>query len=110
MSKRLLWRRSATAAGTYGSVALGVLATLAAARQLGPHAFGLFTVVLVAANFFQILLDLTVEEAMIKFGFRYSTSGRWGRLRRLYTRGLALKTIGAVLASAALAVAAPFAD
>jgi O-antigen/teichoic acid export membrane protein len=110
MSKRLLWRRSATAAGTYGSVALGVLATLAAARQLGPHAFGLFTVVLVAANFFQILLDLTVEEAMVKFGYRYRTVERWGRLRRLYGRGLALKTLGGVIAAAVILILAPFAD
>jgi len=110
MSKRLLWRRSATAAGTYGSVALGVLATLAAARELGPHDFGLFTVVLVAANFLQILLDLTVEEALIKFGYRYKTAQRWGRLRRLYQRGLLLKTLGGVAAAVVLLILAPFAD
>jgi O-antigen/teichoic acid export membrane protein len=110
MSKRLLWRRSATAVGTYGSVALGVLATLIAARELGPHAFGLFSLVVVAANFFQILLDLTVEEAMIKFGYRYQTAGRWGRLRRLYRRGLALKSLGGLVAGGVLLVIAPFAD
>jgi O-antigen/teichoic acid export membrane protein len=110
MSKRLLWRRSATAAGTYGSVALGVLASVAAARELGRDAFGLFTVVLVAANFFQILLDLTVEEAMVKFGYRYKTAERWGRLRRLYGRGLALKTLGGLVAAAVILILAPFAD
>ncbi len=110
MSKRLLWRRSATAIGTYGSVALGVLGSIVAARELGRDAFGLFTVVLVGANFFQILLDLTVEEAMVKFGYRYQTAGRWGRLRRLYGRGLALKALGGVLAAIALLVLAPFAD
>jgi O-antigen/teichoic acid export membrane protein len=110
MSKRLLWRRSATAAGTYGSVALGVLATVVAARELGRDAFGLFTVVLVAANFFQILLDLTVEEAMIKFGYRYKTAERWGRLRRLYGRGLALKALGGLVAAAVILALAPFAD
>jgi stage V sporulation protein B len=110
MPKRLLWRRSATAIGTYGSVALGVLATLVAARELGPHAFGVFSLVVVAASFFQILLDLTVEEAMIKFGYRYQTAGRWGRLRRLYSRGLILKAVGGLLAACTLAVLAPFAD
>jgi O-antigen/teichoic acid export membrane protein len=110
MSKRLLWRRSATAVGTYGSVALGVLAGVAAARELGRDAFGLFTVVLVAANFFQILLDLTVEEAMVKFGYRYKTAERWGRLRRLYGRGLAFKALGGLVAAAAILVLAPFAD
>ncbi len=110
MPKRLLWRRSATALGTYGSVAFGVLATLIAARSLGPHAFGLFSLAVVAANFFQILLDLTVEEAMIKFGYRYQTAERWGRLRRLYRRGLALKAAGGLGASAVLLILAPFAD
>ncbi len=110
MSKRLVWRRSATAVGTYGSVALGVLATLLAARQLGPSAFGIFTIVLVAANFFQILLDLTVEEAMVKFGYRYKTAEQWGRLRRLYGRGLALKAVGGLVAAAVILILAPFAD
>jgi O-antigen/teichoic acid export membrane protein len=110
MSEGLLWRRSATAVGTYGSVALGVLATLVAARELGPTTFGLFSLVVVAANFFQTLLDLTVEEAMIKFGYRYQTAERWGRLRRLYRRGLALKSLGALVASAVVLVLAPFAD
>jgi O-antigen/teichoic acid export membrane protein len=110
MSTRLLWRRSATAVGTYGSVALGVLGTLVAARELGPTRFGLFSLVVVAANFFQLLLDLTVEESMIKFGYRYQTAGRWGRLVRLYRRGLALKSLGAAVAAAVVLVLAPFAD
>lgn len=110
MSKRLLWRRSATALGTYGSVALGVLATVAAARELGKDAFGVFTIALLAANFFQTLLDLTVEEAMIKFGYRYKTAGRWGRLRRLYARGLAFKVLGGLAAALVILILAPFAD
>jgi|SRR5581483_7506633 len=110
MSKRLLWRRAATAVGTYGSVALGVLATLLAARKLGPGPFGVFSQAVVAANFFQTLLDLTVEEAMIKFGYRYQTARRWGRLRRLYRRGLALKSVGGLVAAAVVLVLAPFAD
>jgi O-antigen/teichoic acid export membrane protein len=87
-----------------------VLGTLVAARQLGPHAFGRYAIVLAAAGFFQILLDLTVEEAMIKFGFRYTTAGRYGRLRRLYRRALGLKCLGAVIAGAVLAILAAFAD
>ena len=110
MHTRLLWRRSATAIGLYGSVALGVIGTLVAARELGPHGLGLYSLALSGAGFFQVLLDLTVEEAMVKFGFRYTTAERWGRLRRLYRRALVLKTAGAVFAAAALAIAAPFAD
>lgn len=110
MASRLLWRRSATAIGTYGSVVAGVAGTLIAGRKLGPHAFGLFAIALVAAGFFQVLLDLTVEEAMIKFGFRYTESERFGRLRRLYRRAAELKFLGALLAAAGLAALAPAAD
>jgi O-antigen/teichoic acid export membrane protein len=110
MTKRLLWRRSATALGVYVSALLGFLATIVAARSLGVQAFGLFAIVMAAAGFFQTLLDLTVEEAVTKFGFRYSTAEDWGRFRRLFARALSFKLVGAVLAGIALAVLAPFAD
>jgi len=110
MASPLVWRRSATAVGMYGSVVAGVLGTLLAARQLGPHAFGLLALALAAASFFQVLLDVTVEEAMIKFGFRYTTGEDWGRLRRLYRVALGFKGIGAVFAGIALLVMAPFGD
>jgi O-antigen/teichoic acid export membrane protein len=106
---QLLRRRLATALGSYGSVVLGVLASVAAARELGRHDFGLFAIVLAAASFFQVLLDLTVEEAMVKFGFRYLTAEDWGKLRRLYRRALAYKGIGALVAGAALCCLAPLA-
>ena len=110
MQTRLLWRRSITALGLYGSVALPVLAGVVAARHLGPARYGLLTLAVAAAGFLQLLLDLTVEEAMIKYGFRYSTSGHWGRLRRLYRRAVELKTLGAIVAGAVVALLAPFAD
>jgi O-antigen/teichoic acid export membrane protein len=110
MQTRLLWRRSATAIGLYGSVGLGFLASIVAARQLGPSEYGLFTLAIAAAGFLQILLDVTVEEAMIKYGFRYTARGSWGRLRRLYRQAMALKTLGALLATVVLALLAPFAD
>ncbi len=92
MQTRLLWRRSATALGLYGSVALGFLAGIVAARRLGPDEYGLFTLAIFAAGVFQLLLDLTVEEVMIKYGFRYTTGEQWGRLRTLYRRAMVLKT------------------
>ena len=70
MRSRLFRRRFATAVGTYLSVAFGVLGTLVAARVLGPQQFGVYSIVLVATSFFQVLLDVTVEEALVKFGFR----------------------------------------
>lgn len=106
----LLWRRSATAAGTYLSVLFGFLGTLVAARVLGPQAFGLFALVIAATSFFQTLLDLTAEEALVKYGYRYVGSEDWARLRRLFSRALRIKVLGGLLASLAVLVAAFFAN
>lgn len=110
MGSRLLWRRSATAAGIYASFLLGVLGTILAARRLGPHDFGRLAIVIAAVSFLQTLMDLTVEEAVVKYGFRYQAQGDWGRFRRLLSQALAYKGIGALLAAAILAALAPFAD
>lgn len=110
MDSRLVWRRSSTAAGIYLSALLGFLATIVAARTLGLERFGLFAIVMAATGFFQTLLDLTVEEAVTKYGFRYSTAGDWARLRRLFGRALAFKGSGAVLAGLALLALAPLAE
>ena len=87
-------RRSATAVGIYVSVAFGFLGTLFAARQLGPDDFGLLAVVVVATGFFQSLLDLTAEEALVKYGFDYAAGESWGRLRRLFRQALLVKGAG----------------
>jgi O-antigen/teichoic acid export membrane protein len=58
----------------------------------------------------QSLLDLTVEEALVKFGFRYTTREDWGRLRRLFESAVAFKLAGGVLATGLLLVLAPFAN
>jgi O-antigen/teichoic acid export membrane protein len=102
-------RRSATAVGIYAAAVLGFLGQLLAARSLGPHEFGLFAIVFAATGFFQSLLDVTVEEAAIKYGFRYTTAGAWGKLRRLLGRALAFKAAGGVLAALALIGLAPLA-
>ncbi|MEJ7569037.1 MAG: oligosaccharide flippase family protein [Gaiellaceae bacterium] len=110
MPSRLLWRRFATAAGLYGSTVLGVLGTVVAARSLSKDDFGLFATVFVAAGFFQVLLDLTVEESLTKYGFRYTASEQWGRLRGLFRSALRLKLLGGLLAGLALLALAPLAD
>ena len=71
MSSRLLRRRSATAAWIYAAVACGFAGTVVAARVLGLAEFGVFATALVTVGFFQTLLDLTVEESLTKYGFRY---------------------------------------
>lgn len=110
MASRELWRRTATAAGMYGAVVLGLAGTLVASRVLGPRDFGVLAVVLAVVAFAQTLLDLTVEEALVKYGFRYVEGGDWGRLRRLFGGALAVKLAGALLAGVVIAALAPFAD
>ena len=110
MRSRLLWRRTATAAGLYASVALGILATIVAARRLGLEAFGIYATALAATAFFQVLLDLTVEDALTKVGFRYVAAQEWGRLRRLFAVATRLKLLGGVVAAVALVLLAPLAD
>jgi uncharacterized protein (DUF58 family) len=86
MGSRLLWRRSATAVGLYTAVAFGILGTVVAARAFSLAEFGLYATVLAATGFFQSLLDLTVEDSLTKYGFRYVVAEDWGRLRRLFRR------------------------
>ena len=101
MAPSVLRRRSATAAGLYLSVALGILGTIAAARILGLEDFGRFATVMAVVGLAQTLLDLTVEESLTKFGFRYVAAEDWGKLHRLFRRALELKLVGGALASLA---------
>ena len=110
MRSRLFWRRSAAAAGTYASAALGFGATVVALHVFSTETFGRYALVLAATAFFQSLLDLTVEEALVKFGFRFSTRGDWGRLRRLFASAIAFKLAGGVLATGLLLALAPAAN
>ncbi len=110
MASRLFWRRSATAAWVYAAVVFGILGTVVAARVLGLEQFGIYVTALAAVGFFQVLLDLTVEEPLTKFGFRYIVAEEWGKLRRLFVRALQIKFAGGVLAALALVLLAPVAD
>jgi O-antigen/teichoic acid export membrane protein len=58
----------------------------------------------------QTLLDLTVEESLTKFGFRYVAGEEWGKLHRLFRRALELKLLGGAAGSLLLLALAPFAD
>ena len=110
MRSRLFWRRSAAAAGTYASAALGFLGTVVALHVFSTEEFGRYALVLAATAFVQSLLDLTVEEALVKFGFRYTTREDWGRLRRLFESAVAFKLVGGALGTGLLLALAPAAD
>ena len=100
-------RRSATAGGIYFSAVIGFLGQILAARWLGVERYGLLAIVMSVTGFVQFLFDLTVEEAVIKYGFRYLASEQWGKLRRLYARALRIKLLGSLIAGVAIAAIAP---
>ena len=102
MAASVFRRRVGAAAGIYVSVAFGFAGTMVAARLFSKEELGLYAIVLAATSFFQSLLDLTIEEALVKYGFRYVAREDWGRLRRLFRRTLVFKLVGALLAGAAL--------
>jgi O-antigen/teichoic acid export membrane protein len=110
MSSRLFWRRSAAAAGIYASAVLGFLGTVIVAHAFSTRLLGLYALVIAATGLFQTLLDLTVEEALVKYGFRFQEREDWGRLRRLFERAVQLKLAGGVLAGVCLLALAPAAD
>jgi len=110
MHAPLFKRRSATTVLLYASVGLGFLGMVVAARVLGKNDFGVFATALAAVGFFQILLDVTVEESLTKYGFRYISTQEWGRLRRLFRVTLVLKLLGGALATAIVLLLAPFGD
>jgi O-antigen/teichoic acid export membrane protein len=95
--RRLFVRRSLTAVGIYASVVLGFLGTVVATQEFNStRVFGDYATVLFATGFLQSLFDLTVEEALVKYGFRYSTREDWGRFRRLFSSALRFKLAGSL--------------
>jgi O-antigen/teichoic acid export membrane protein len=100
--RRLFARRSATAVGIYFSVVLGFLGTIVASRELSLAEFGVYSTVLFAGAFLGGFFDLTVEEALVKYGFRYIAREDWGRLRQLYRSAFRFKLVGTTVGGIAL--------
>ena len=107
MRSPLFWRRFVAAGGVYLSALLGFAGSVVAVRELGIYSFGVLSLVLAATGFFQLLADLTVEEALVKYGFRYAAREDWGRFHHLFRIGLRLKLAGGVVGAAGIAVLAP---
>ena len=110
MRKRLLWRRSATALGIYGSTALGILGSIVVLRILGPTSAGRFSLAIGTAAFFQLLFEVTGDEALVKYGFRYAEQEDWGRFHRLLRVTFGLEAAAALAATLIVVLLAPFAD
>ena len=94
MPSRLLRRRATTALGIYGSAVLGFAATIVAARELSKHDFARFALVFGVTSLLQLFVDLTIDEVVVKYGNRYAAREQWGRFRRLFQVGLAIKMLG----------------
>ena len=103
----LLRRRLATALGSYGATALGIVGTIVAANELGIGGFGRLALVLATVGLFQLVFDLTSEEALVKYGFRYAEAADWGRFRRLFQLAFGLKSASALVAGALVCALAP---
>jgi O-antigen/teichoic acid export membrane protein len=110
MGSRVIRRGTATAAGVWASALVGILGTVVAARLLGVHGFGLYAIAMAATGFVQLVFDLTVEEALVKFGFRYVEAEDWSRLRRLFAIALRVKAVGGLAGAAVVACIAPFSE
>jgi O-antigen/teichoic acid export membrane protein len=106
MRSRVLWRRSATAFGVYGSALVGFIATIVAARELSKDDFARFALVFGTTILLQLFVDLTIDEVVVKYGNRYAARGDWGRFHRLFRIGLLVKLAGGAAGTLAVIAAA----
>jgi O-antigen/teichoic acid export membrane protein len=98
------WRHSVTAGGMYAATVLGIVGSIVALRVLRPDGAGRFSIAVGTAAFFQLLLELTSDEALIKFGFRYVEHEEWGRFQRLVRLMFRFEFFASLAASVLVAV------
>jgi O-antigen/teichoic acid export membrane protein len=107
LPKRVLFRRrAATAFGVYGAALLGFLATVVAARELSKEDFARFALVFGTTTLLQTLVDLTIDEVVIKYGNRYAVREDWGRFHQLFRVGMLVKLVGGAAGTLAVVAAA----
>jgi O-antigen/teichoic acid export membrane protein len=106
----LLRRRLATVVGIYASAALGIAGSLVVLRVLGPTGAGRFSIVLGVVQFVALLIELTSDEALVKFGFRYAARENWPRFHRVVRLTFAFELVTSLIAGAIIAAFAPFAS
>jgi O-antigen/teichoic acid export membrane protein len=103
-------RRVVAFAGVYGSVALGLAASLVVLRVLGPSGAGSFTIVIATADFLALLVWLTSDDALVKYGFRYIANEEWGRFHRLIRVAFSAELAASLVATALIVAVVPFVD
>jgi O-antigen/teichoic acid export membrane protein len=105
------WRTSARAsAALWASTALAFVANLIAARSLGPAGWGAVVLALALATLVGLVLDITVEEAVVYHGSRALAEGRLDRLRSLVQAAFLFDiAIGGIVTITLMALAGPLA-
>jgi O-antigen/teichoic acid export membrane protein len=76
---------------------------------LGPQGAGRYSVVMGVFAFVSLLLELTSDEALIKYGFRYAAREDWGRFHRLVRLAFSFEFAAALVSGAIVAGFAPLA-
>jgi O-antigen/teichoic acid export membrane protein len=92
----------------YAATALGVAGSLVVFRVLGPRGAGRYSVVVGVVAFVSLLLELTSDEALVKYGFRYAAQERWGHFHRLVRLAFSFELAAAVVSGGLIAALAPF--
>jgi O-antigen/teichoic acid export membrane protein len=108
-TRRWWLRAGQTSAGVYVATAIGFVATLVAARALGPGGFGALELAVVTVAAVATLLDFSLEEAVIHHGARALAEGDPGGLRSLIRTSLRIDLAIGVAVFAILLATAPFA-
>jgi O-antigen/teichoic acid export membrane protein len=96
-------RRLTSVVAVYGSIAISIATSLVVLRVLGPKDAGRYTVVFATVAFFDQLLELTSDEALIKFGFRYAAAAQWGKFHRLVRQTFLFEVTASLLTGGLIA-------
>lgn len=109
---RTWWGRAGqTALGVWAASGLAIVATVIAARALGPEEFGSVFLALSVVTLVATFLDITFTEATIFYGNRSLASGDLAGLRGLLRMSLRVDIgTGILVTGAIFAAAAPLAD
>jgi O-antigen/teichoic acid export membrane protein len=106
--RRSWWRRSGISSLLiWAATGITVLSTLIAARGLGPIEYGELVLALALATLVGMLLDLTLDEAVVRLGYRSLAEDRLGDLRTMLRTALGIDVVVGVAVFAVIALGAP---
>jgi O-antigen/teichoic acid export membrane protein len=106
--RRSWWRRSGISSLLiWAATGITVLSTLIAARGLGPVEYGELVLALALAALVGMLLDLTLDEAVVRLGYPSLAEGRLGDLRMMLRTALGIDLVVDVAVFAVIAGCAP---